>query len=111
MEIKTFEKLFELKNELDLHKSTIEKLNYLQSQAERLRIRQARNNYEVTFGKDDCTWKPYRTNPLQYVSLVADSENHAEFKLNEDEWDAIVATAIKMKEDRINEILKEVEAI
>lgn len=110
MDIKTFEKLFKLKNELDLHKSTIEKLKALQEQASLLRRRLAADEEEI-YCMDDCPWRPRRVTPLQYIQLVADSDNHAEFKLNEDEWNAIVCTAIKLKEDRVNEIMKEVEAI
>ena len=110
MDTKTFEKLFKLKNELDLHKSTIKKLKALQEQASLLRRRLASDEKKI-YCMDDCPWQPRRVTPLQYIQLVANSENHAEFKLNEDEWNAIVDTAIKLKEDRVNEIIKEVEAI
>ena len=110
MDIKTFEKLFKLKNELDLHKSTIEKLKALQEQASLLRRRLAFYEDKI-YCMDDCPWRPRRVTPLQYIKLVANSDNNAEFKLNEDEWNAIVNTAIKLKEDRVNEIIKEVEAI
>lgn len=110
MDIKTFEKLFKLKNELDLHKSTIEKLKALQEQASLLRRRLA-SDEEKIYCMDDCPWRPRRVTSLQYIQLVANSDNNAEFKLNEDEWNAIVKTAIKLKEDRVNEIIKEVEAI
>lgn len=110
MEIKTFEKLFELKNELDLHKETIKKLQTLQKEALLLRQR-LEVEEEIAYCRDDCPWRPRRVTPLQYIQLVANSDHRAEFKLNEDEWNAIVETAIKMKEDRINEIMKEVEAI
>ena len=110
MDIKTFEKLFKLKNELDLHKSTIEKLKALQKQASLLRRRLAADEEKI-YCMDDCPWRLRRVTPLQYIQLVASSENNAEFELNEDEWNAIVNTAIKLKEDRVNEIIKEVEAI
>ena len=110
MDIKTFEKLFKLKNELDLHKSTIEKLKALQEQASLLR-RQLAADDENIYCMDDRPWRPRRVTPLQYIQLVANSENKAEFKLNEYEWNAIVYTAIKLEEYRVNEIIKEVEAI
>lgn len=66
---------------------------------------------EKIYCMDGCPWRPRRVTPLQYIQLVANSDNNAEFKLNEDEWNAIVETAIKLKEDRVNEIIKEVEAI
>ena len=110
MDIKTFEKLFKLKNELDLHKSTIKKLKELQEQASLLRRRLASDDEKI-YCMNDFPWRPRRVTPLQYIKLVANSENNAVFKLNEDEWNAIVDTAIKLKEDRVNEIIKEVGAI
>ena len=47
MDIKTFEKLFKLKDELDLHKSTIEKLKALQEQASLLRRRLAADEEKI----------------------------------------------------------------